>query len=188
VTASFDCTPDYCEKPVLVLGCGNALFGDDGFGPAVIEYMLKGKNVPANACFINAGSSVREILFNVVLSDRKPARIIVIDAMTSGRMPGTVVEVELDSIPKNKRDDFSMHHIPTSNLLRELRDFCGIEVKLVVLEPPEIPTEVKPGLSGAASEAVSVAAKLVIEKCLYEPLAERELIGADHDRTSKNRC
>ena len=27
-----DATPDYCSKPVLILGCGNLLFGDDGFG------------------------------------------------------------------------------------------------------------------------------------------------------------
>jgi coenzyme F420 hydrogenase subunit delta len=179
VTASFDCTPDYCGKPILVLGCGNVLFGDDGFGPAVIECILKRKNVPENACFMNAGSSVREILFNVVLSDRKPERIIVIDAMAGGRTPGTVAEVELDSIPKNKRDDFSMHHIPTSNLLRELRDFCGIEVTLIVLEPPEIPPEVRPGLSGAAGEAVDRAVRLIIEMCTDVPMATTEPVRSE---------
>ena len=162
-----------------MLGCGNVLFGDDGFGPAVIENILKGKNVPVNACFMNAGSSVREILFNVVLSDRKPERIIVVDAMAGGRTPGTVVEVELDSIPKNKRDDFSMHHIPTSNLLRELRDFCGIEVKLVVLEPPEIPPEVRPGLSGVAGEAVGRAVQLVIEMCNKGSMATMEPVRSE---------
>ena len=174
MTTSFDCTPDYCTKPVLVLGCGNILFGDDGFGPAVIEYILKGKNVPVNACFINAGSSVREILFNVALSELKPRRVIVIDAMENGRTPGELIELELDSIPEIKRDDFSMHQIPTSNLLKELRDLCGIEVKLVVLEPPEIPPEVRPGLSKKGGIAVQRAAKLVIGMCVVESRAEAE--------------
>lgn len=170
-----DCTPAYCTKPVLVLGCGNVLFGDDGFGPAVIEYILKGKNVSANACFINAGSSAREILFNVALSERKPQRVIVVDAMTCGQTPGAVVELELGAIPENKRDDFSMHHIPTSNLLKELRDLCGIEVKLLVLEPPDIPPEVRPGLSKKAREGVRRAAEIAIGMCTLEPIAEKEL-------------
>jgi coenzyme F420 hydrogenase subunit delta len=165
MTASIDGLPDYCTKQALVLGCGNVLFGDDGFGPAVVEYMLECRDAPGNVCFINAGSSVREILFNVALSERKPERIIVVDAMMCGRTAGTVAELELDAIPKKKRDDFSMHQVPTSNLLKELRDLCGIEVKLVVLEPPEIPPEVKPGLSRAAGKAVKRAAELVLEMC-----------------------
>ena len=179
MTASIDCSPDYCKKPVLVVGCGNVLFGDDGFGPAVIDYVLKGNNVPENVCFINAGSSVREILFNVALSERKPERIIVVDAMTCGRTAGTVAELELDAIPEKKRDDFSMHQIPTSNLLRELRDGCGLEVKLVVLEPSEIPLEVKPGLSRIAGQAVKRAAGLVFKMCTLESLAEMEPIRSE---------
>lgn len=33
--------PDYCTAGVLVLGCGNPLMGDDGFGPAVAERLLR---------------------------------------------------------------------------------------------------------------------------------------------------
>jgi coenzyme F420 hydrogenase subunit delta len=33
--------PQYCTAGVLVLGCGNPLVGDDGFGPAVAERLLK---------------------------------------------------------------------------------------------------------------------------------------------------
>lgn len=31
--------PKCYKKSVLVLGCGNILFGDDGFGPAVVEHL-----------------------------------------------------------------------------------------------------------------------------------------------------
>ncbi len=27
--------PEWYDKSVLILGCGNVLFGDDGFGPAI---------------------------------------------------------------------------------------------------------------------------------------------------------
>jgi coenzyme F420 hydrogenase subunit delta len=29
--------PEYRDKPIIIFGCGNILFGDDGFGPAVAE-------------------------------------------------------------------------------------------------------------------------------------------------------
>ena len=31
----------YCTKRILVMGAGNILFGDDGFGPAVVEELQK---------------------------------------------------------------------------------------------------------------------------------------------------
>ncbi len=31
--------PDFCRKPTVVLGVGNILFGDDGFGCAVVDYV-----------------------------------------------------------------------------------------------------------------------------------------------------
>ena len=159
--ANSDYYPDYCSKPSLVLGCGNVLFGDDGFGPAVIEHILEKRKVPRDACFLNTGTSSREILFDISLSEKKPQKIIIVDAMECGNKPGSVVEVSLDSIPENKIDDFSIHQVPTSNLLRELRDFCGVEVILVVLQPFDIPREVRPGLSDHAQKAVKCAAERV---------------------------
>ena len=120
---NIDYYPDYCRKSNLVLGCGNVLFGDDGFGPAVIEHILEKRKVCQDACFLNTGTSSRKILFNITLSEKKPQRIIIVDAMECGKKPGAVVEVSLDSIPENKIDDFSIHQVPTNNLLQELRGF-----------------------------------------------------------------
>ena len=162
MVANSDIYPDYCSKPALVLGCGNILFGDDGFGPSVIDYFNATGKTPENACFLNTGTSSRKILFDVTLSEKKPRKIIIVDAMDCGIKPGDVREQSLDCIPYNKIDDFSIHQVPTSNLLKELRDLCGVEVVLVVLQPPDIPSEVKPGLSRGAQQAVKKAADLVL--------------------------
>ncbi len=45
---------NYWNKEILILGCGNVLFGDDGFGPAVAEHLLKNFEIPSKACVINA--------------------------------------------------------------------------------------------------------------------------------------
>lgn len=170
---SFD--PDYCGKRVLVVGCGNVLFGDDGFGPAVVERILERGDVPENTCFVNAGSSVREILFNVALNEKKPERIIVVDAMECGATPGAVIELGIGDIPERKLDDFSMHQVPTSNLLREIRDLCGVDVRLVVMQPATVPDEVSPGLSDAALDAVGRAVDVVLEMCVLENAAGKGL-------------
>ena len=82
--------------------------------------------------------------------------------------PGTVLKLDLDVIPENKRDDFSMHQVPTSNLLRELRDSCGVEVVLIVCQPAEIPEEARSGLSEIAQGAVARAAEAVLRECALE--------------------
>ncbi|MCP4754734.1 MAG: hydrogenase maturation protease [Proteobacteria bacterium] len=161
--------PVYCEKRVLVLGCGNILFGDDGFGPTVIKYMTGKDDLPDHVCFLDVGTSARKILFDVILSSRKPDRIIVVDAMDFGGEPGTVSFLDLDAIPENKTDDFSLHQIPTSNLLRELRDLCEVELVIIVCQPAEIPDEVKPGLSEQAKNAVERAAVVLLKSCTLEP-------------------
>ena len=160
--------PDYCEKQVLVLGCGNILLGDDGFGPAVIEYLTGMPDQPDHVCLLNVGTSARKILFDVILSERKPARIIVVDAMDFGGKPGTVSFLDLDAIPANKIDDFSLHQIPTSNLLRELRDLCEVELAIIVCQPAVIPDEVSPGLSEPAENAVKQAAEIVLKECVFD--------------------
>ena len=154
---------DYWNKEILVLGCGNILFGDDGFGPAVIEHFEKNFAVPPEAAIINAGLSVREILINIVIAEKRPGRIIIVDAVDAQRDPGEIFEIDINDIPENKIDDFSMHQLPTSNLLKELKDFCGVDVKIFCTQTRNIPDEVCPGLS----EDIQKAIPLVCEKILH---------------------
>ena len=110
--------PDIPDKNVIVFGCGNILFGDDGFGPRVAEELIKNYPLPENVGVINTGTGVRNILFDIALSEKKPERIIIIDAIDAGKTPGEIFELPIDEIPEKKIDDFSMHQLPTSNLLK----------------------------------------------------------------------
>jgi hydrogenase maturation protease len=108
---------DWYRKRIVVLGCGNILFGDDGFGPAVAQYCQAHHGSPPDVCILDAGTSVRNVLFDILLSDRRPSRIVIVDAMDGGHEPGELFEPDVDSLPRVKIDDFSMHQLPTSNLL-----------------------------------------------------------------------
>jgi len=142
------------DKNVLVLGCGNILFGDDGFGPRVAEELLKDDHLPGNVGVINAGTSVRNILFDIALSEKRPEKIIIIDAIDAGKTPGEIFELPIDEIPVKKIDDFSMHQLPTSNLLKELKDFCKVEIIIIACQVENIPTEVSTILSKSLIDAV----------------------------------
>lgn len=156
--------PDYYRKPVLILGCGNILFGDDGFGPQVVEYLKKNYSIPENVGIINAGCSIRNILFNIVLSEKKPEKIIIIDAINAGKIPGEVFEIELEDIPENKIDDFSMHQLPTSNLLKELKDLCRVYIKIFSCQVENIPKNVSTGLSKRLLDSIPKVCELIINE------------------------
>ncbi len=156
--------PEWYDKSVLILGCGNILIGDDGFGPAVAQRLRGNFTIPADVCVFDAGTSVREILFDTVLSEKKPSKIVIVDAMDCAREPGELFMLEIDSLPKIKLDDFSMHQIPTSNLLRELRDHCGIEVIVIACQVANACDSVNPGLSTLVEAAVKPAAELIADE------------------------
>lgn len=155
----------YWNKDVLVLGCGNILFGDDGFGPGVAEYMNAHMDIPAGTAVIDAGLSVREILFNIALSEKRPRKIFIVDAIDDinvKRVPGEVFQLDIDGIPAKKVDDFSMHQVPTSNLLKELKEICGVDVTIICTQVEYIPPEVRPGLSEAVQAAIPIACEKII--------------------------
>jgi coenzyme F420 hydrogenase subunit delta len=163
--------PPEIEAPfagrTLVLGCGNVLYGDDGFGPAVADVLAEGYPVPGDAAAVSLGLATRGFVFDLLLAERHPARIVVVDAMhREGRRPGEIFEVSLDELPVEKVDDFSFHQGPTSNLLRELRDHCGVDVVVVGCQPAEIPAEMRQGLSLPVQQAVGEAARLIWERYL----------------------
>lgn len=154
---------DIPNKNVLVFGCGNILFSDDGFGPRVAEELLENYHLPGNVGVINAGTSVRNILFDIILSEKKPEKIIIIDAIDAGKTPGEIFELPIDEIPEKKIDDFSMHQLPTSNLLKELKDFCKVDVIIIACQVENIPTEVSTTISKKLIDAIPEVCKRINE-------------------------
>jgi coenzyme F420 hydrogenase subunit delta len=146
--------PEYYTKENLVFGCGNILFGDDGFGPRTIEYYLTHFVVPDNTYFLDVGTGIRNLLFDIVIAEKRPKNIIIVDSMDLERKGGEIFEIEIEAIPINKINDFSVHQVPTINLLKELRDYCSINVVILVCQIEKIPEEVNPGLSETLETAI----------------------------------
>jgi coenzyme F420 hydrogenase subunit delta len=75
-----------------------------------------------------------------------------------------------------KLDDFSMHQVPTSNMLRELQQQTGVEVRVLVCQTGPLPTEICPGLSAPVRRAVREAAAWVARE--YFDAADAEAFPA----------
>ena len=146
--------PDYYTKQLLILGVGNPLFGDDGFGPAVAEELERRGRVPSFAAVLDVGTGVREILFDLILSQTKPEHLVIVDALDCGREPGEIFKVKVDEVPAIKQHDFSLHLAPSLNLLQELRDQSGVQITIIAAQPTEIPEMVTGGLSEEISASV----------------------------------
>jgi coenzyme F420 hydrogenase subunit delta len=152
--------PEYCRKRILILGCGNRLFGDDGFGPAVIDDLSEHYDVPEDVYVMDVGTGVRKILFTLCLSSTVPEQIVIVDAVDKGRTPGEVFEITLDEIPFQKTDDFSLHQAPSSNLAKELKD-KGVNVRVIACQVESIPPDIQSGLSESISTSVRDASGLI---------------------------
>lgn len=151
---------------MLILGCGNTLFGDDGFGPAVVETLEDTKNLPAGAYAMDVGTSLSDLLFDLALTPQKPDLLLILDAVDlPGHSPGDVFELALEEIPDNKQSDFSMHQFPSINLLQELRSQGGVEVRILAVQISQIPEQVRPGLSSEVQAALPLACNKVHQIC-----------------------
>ena len=155
--------PVYCRKEVLIAGVGNTLFGDDGFGPEVIAHLNSHFDVPPHICLVDAGTGIRKILFTITLSDVRPKTIVIVDAVDKQKKPGDIFDIALEDIPVEKIDDFSVHQVPSSNLLKELHDFCAVNVVVKVCQIERIPDAIQAGLSPPVEKAVPLMAQKIAD-------------------------
>ena len=152
---------------VLILGCGNTLLGDDGFGPAVIEELEKNYRLPPDVYAEDVGTSVREVLFDIASSEKRPAHVVLVDTINvEGKDHGDVFEVDTNGLPEKKITDYSLHQFPTSNLLQEIQQFCGVRVTFIAAQMSDIAEKLTMNLSEKMKKAVSIAAQRAYELAL----------------------
>ena len=83
--------------PVVVIGCGNLLRGDDGAGPIVIRKLWQ-RGAADWARLVDGGTAGMDVAFQMNGAER----VILIDASSTGSEPGTLFRVpgeEITSLP-----------------------------------------------------------------------------------------
>lgn len=125
------------QKPVVVLGLGNPLMGDEGIGVRIIEILQGQAQSYPNAEFIDAGTGGLSILH--MISGRQKA--IIIDCALMGDEPGDVRIFGSDDVKTTKKlAHQSLHEadiIKVIEMSRQLGEGPD-EVTFVGIEPESI--------------------------------------------------
>ncbi len=152
------------KKPILIFGCGNTLFGNDGFGPETVRFLNSHFSLPEDVLAMDVGTGIRDFVFDLLLLEKKPDKVIIIDAVTmENSVQGEIFWLDPGSAPKRKMADFSLHQSPSSNLLTQLKD-QGVDVKILALQTDWIPNEINPGLCPEARKAIPDACDWIMDE------------------------
>jgi hydrogenase maturation protease len=112
-----------------VLGIGNTLLSDEALGPKAIERFGAAYRASDQVRIIDGGTSAMELLDQVAGCDL----LLVVDALLTGRAPGTTVRLAGEQVPVFFRSKLSQHQVGLSDLLASL-DFAGqMPARTVVL-------------------------------------------------------
>ena len=80
---------------VLILGIGNLLWADEGFGVRAVEHMHRNWALPANVRMLDGGTQGIYLVQEI----RDADILVVFDAVDYGLPPGTLKRVEGDEVP-----------------------------------------------------------------------------------------
>lgn len=110
------------HKPnILVLGIGNILWADEGFGVRAVEAFHQAYKVPDNVTILDGGTQGLYLVHYVTDADY----LIVFDAIDYGLVPGTLKLVRDDEVPKfTGAKKMSLHQTGFQEVL-SAADFMG---------------------------------------------------------------
>ena len=99
--------------PVLVLGLGNVLCGDDGAGVVAVHKLMRRWRLPAEVRVVDGGTLGLDLLGLVAISDR----VILVDAVRGAGPPGTLDRLAGDDVAPAVYARLSPHQIGVADLL-----------------------------------------------------------------------
>jgi hydrogenase maturation protease len=129
---------DHESSPeIMILGIGNILFSDEGFGIRVIEKIQEIYQFEDNVHVIDGG--VLGINLLGVIS--KPEHLIVVDVIRNQGKPGDLYRLEGDSIPERIRAKNSLHQVDFLEALTLCQALDKVpETVILGVEPEDIET------------------------------------------------
>lgn len=150
------------DAEILVIGCGNILFEDDGFGPAVtvaLEEHFKTHEQPDNVMIIDAGTGGPYYVFSIPNEMWK--KLIIVDVVDFGAEPGTIRIFDVDELPEGSYEN--VHSWPVNQPLHELSD--TVEIKVIGCQPESISApDVKLGLTQNVEDAIPETIQIILKE------------------------
>ncbi|MFA5867897.1 MAG: HyaD/HybD family hydrogenase maturation endopeptidase [Actinomycetota bacterium] len=127
-------------RRILVLGVGNSILKDEGFGVHVVQELAKQREqlgIPPNVELMDGATLGLDLLYYMEGRDK----IILIDIVNAGAEPGEIFKFTPHDIKtKNFINKVSMHQVTLFDVLTmaEITDRLPDEVVLIAVQPGEI--------------------------------------------------
>jgi hydrogenase maturation protease len=121
-------------KKILIIGIGNLILRDEGIGVHAAR-KLEELALPSQVEVIEGGTATIELLPAI----REAERIIVIDALKGGGLPGTIYRLRPDDLMCAKEQNLSLHQVGLLEVLGMARQLGGDPAVVIIgVEPKEI--------------------------------------------------
>jgi coenzyme F420 hydrogenase subunit delta len=154
---------------IVIVGCGNPLFADDGFGPAVIEEMQK-LTLPDNVKVVDAGLGGPHFIFTL-LNPEVTKKLVIVDIADFGAEPGTIAKLRVEDLPPGSYRD--AHSWDLAEPLQRIKD--QIDITIIGCQPAKVTDpEFELGLSETVQKAIPNTIRVILET-----------IGVDYGTTIK---
>ena len=142
------------SEKITVLGVGNILMQDEGFGVRVVEKLLAEYSFPEYVQILDGGTLGMELLRFLLETDK----LILVDAVNGGLPPGSLYQFDHDQVKAYFKEKVSMHELGIQDVLAIL-EVVGKptkEIKVLGVEPQtlDIGLELTPLVAGVVENVV----------------------------------
>jgi len=142
----------------VITGCGNPLYADDGFGPAVIQ-SLKRYNLPTGVKAIDAGCGGNDFVFSL-LDPMVTRRLIVVDAADFGAKPGSLTLINVSDLPAGGITDHQPGGVAeTLLMMKDVKEILLLGCQPGLMTYPNMHL----GLSPEVRTAIPLACRAILD-------------------------
>ena len=99
--------------PVTVLGIGNIILRDEGFGVRAVEYLEEHYRFSSDVRLLDGGTLGPELLHFLTGTEK----LLILDAVSGDGAPGTVYRFENDAVMAHFQEKVSSHEIGIQDVL-----------------------------------------------------------------------
>ncbi|WP_027713779.1 HyaD/HybD family hydrogenase maturation endopeptidase [Desulfuromonas sp. TF] len=140
---------------ILVLGLGNALMSDDGFGSRMAEMLQTRFRFSSGVAVLDGGTLGLDLLPRLEGIDR----LLIIDALEMDAEPGAVFRLEGEEVPRAFASKLSVHQMGVQDLLAvaELQGHLPSELVVWGVQPGtvEMGLDLTPAVTAATDKVLA---------------------------------
>ncbi len=158
------------SKSITVLGVGNLLRTDEGVGVHAVRALSERHDkILPDVEFLDGGT----LGLNLLPYIEDATALLLLDAVDSGKTPGTVIEIPRDAIPRFGGIKLSEHQVTLQEVLglARIRGHLPARMILIGMQPADLSTgdSLSPTADGALPEMLAKAEAVLRKWALAPP-------------------